>query len=276
MKLKSPPTCLSIAGSDPSGGAGVQADIKTFAVLQVYGCGVITSLTAQNSHRVKEVQAVSAPFIASQIELVLEDIPIDHIKIGMLGSKDAAQIVAKCLRHFSGQIVYDPVFKSTDGHNLFNDGDHSHLLEVVATSTVITPNIPELTAFTKEWCPQEASHFMKVQTLMERFPRLQAVIVTGGHAPQKDKEIVDCLYLRKDGTPKMICREHPRIKSRNVHGTGCAFAAAYTAYHLLTNKHETAFRKALSFMDKLLRVSAPYQGGMLHHLCQLTSVPTFN
>jgi len=265
---KPPRCCLSIAGSDPSGGAGIQADIKTFAALGIYGCGVITCLTAQNSRRLSSFKAVDGGFIEEQIGLVLEDLPINHIKIGMVGSKEAATAIARALKSFRGQIIYDPVLKASDGSSLVTTNALSHLMEVVQLATVITPNSEELALLHSQLTYKIEKPDSQAKQILKAFPNLQAVVVTGGHLHQDSDLIEDILVMKtpagKEAT--IEANEHRRIATENDHGTGCAFSSAYTAYHLKLQNHQEAFREAAGFMDKLLEVSSPYRGGMLHHL----------
>lgn len=259
---------MSIAGSDPSGGAGIQADIKTFAALNVYGSAVITCLTAQNSKRVSSFRAVPGDFIQEQIELVLDDLPISHIKIGMVGSPEAAQAITASLATFTGQIIFDPVLKGSDGSSLLGEGTMAQLLKVVGISTVITPNIPELEVLTQQPCNNKNEIHQQASLLLDRFPKLQAVVVTGGHYIPADNMVSDLLMVKSHPGQKPITKtvKHPRIVTDNSHGTGCAFSSAFTAYHLKQKNYLEAFVNTCQFIDKLLRVSSPYEGGMQHYM----------
>ena len=266
--MASPTACLSIAGSDPSGGAGIQADLKTFAALKIYGCAAITCLTAQNSQGVNSTQAVSGAFIKKQIELILADLPISHIKIGMVGSSEAALAISECLTNFKGQIILDPVLKASDGSTLTSTDSLPHLKTVVSIASVITPNIPELAALTNHSCANEKEIYQQASLLLKTYPKLRAVIVTGGHYQESNEIITDFLIIKPSlgGLPTIKKINHPRIITANTHGTGCAFSSALTAYHLKQNSYSMAFDSAVHFMDKLLQISSAYKGGMQHHL----------
>ena len=265
---KPPPACLTIAGSDPSGGAGIQADLKTFAALKVYGCAAITCLTAQNSRGVSSFQTVAGDFIREQIDLVLDDLPITHIKIGMVGSPEAAAAIAAALAGFKGQIIFDPVLRASDGTSLMTQGFLAQLLTVVSLATVITPNLPELRILTGHPCADSTEIIRQAGRLLTTFPALQAIVVTGGHLHPQAEEITDFLLVKtEDATaPTVETATHPRVQTSNTHGTGCTFASAFTAYHLQRNDYREAFFHTVDFMDRLLRSSASYRGGMQHHL----------
>jgi len=276
--LKPTEACLTIAGSDPSGGAGIQADLKTFTALNVYGCAVITCLTAQNSLGVLSYQAVDRDCIFEQIRLVLEDLPITHIKIGMIGSKDAALGIGNALQQFQGQIVYDPVLKASDGSTLTGHDALGHIREqVLSKATVITPNLPELEILTSSLCPTSDEAHVQALGLFEEFPQLEAVILTGGHFPEESAKtpntITDYLILKpmKELPPLIEKVLHKKIYTKNTHGTGCTFSSAFTAYHLQLENHMKAFCKTVAFMDQLLEKSSSYNtgkghGGLVHHL----------
>jgi hydroxymethylpyrimidine/phosphomethylpyrimidine kinase len=268
--------CLTIAGSDPSGGAGIQADLKTFTVLKVYGCAVITCLTAQNSKGVQAYQSVGHDFLRQQIRLVLEDLPIRHIKIGMVGTKEAAETIGEALSLFQGQIIYDPVLQASDGSSLIIPGTLEQLrAHVLSRATVITPNLPELQILTDAPCPDEQKALDQACRLFAIFPKLEAIALTGGHFPAESDEITDFLILRPVRGAKRETEIHKalhkRVKTRNTHGTGCTFSSAFTAYLLKEENHKKAFFKTVNFMDQLLRESALYDlgkghGGLAHHL----------
>ncbi len=268
--------CLTIAGSDPSGGAGIQADLKTFTALKVYGCAAITCLTAQNSKGVLSYKAIDGNFLYEQICLVLEDLPISHIKIGMVGSKEAARTIGKSLQGFKGQIIYDPVLKASDGSSLIQPGTLEQLQDhVLSKATVITPNLPELQILTDTSCetPQEA--ISQASHLFEKFPTLEAIVITGGHFPTESNALTDFLVIKPKSNskrgPQIEKSSHQRISTRNTHGTGCTFSSAFTAYHLKNGDHKKAFLKTVEFLDQLLRKSSLYyigsgHGGLVHHL----------
>ena len=270
-------TVLSIAGSDPSGGAGIQADLKTFTAIGVYGGAVLTSLTVQNTLGVRHMVPLAPDLVAAQIREVLADLTVSHIKIGMVSSAAIAVAIGEALQDFNGQVIYDPVMRATSGKSLLEEGAlpalENHLLGRV---TVLTPNLPELTQLNR----RQQNHAddpgkEAAADLFARFPRLQAVIVTGGHAEHPATTVTDHLWLRPlPGTAaSVITSSHPRIQTRNSHGTGCTFASAFTAYHQQTNDYRQAFALTVSFVDHLLRQSKTHtighgNGPLLHHLWQ--------
>ena len=263
---------LSIAGSDPSGGAGIQADLKTFTAIGVYGGAAITCLTAQNSLGVLSCLPIAAEFVKKQIQLVLADLPVSHIKTGMLGTDEIAGAIAETLHDFSGEIVCDPVLTASDGHELFRKTRGATGLEsLLHTATVLTPNLPELEILTtrKLKNPQEAAE--AATGLLARYPKLRAIALTGGHLREECREVEDFLILRHTSNPEILTSRHPRVVTQNTHGTGCTFASAFAAYHLLLGNDRDAFLKAVAFMDTVLQQSASLalgkgKGPLAHHL----------
>jgi len=263
---------LSIAGSDPSGGAGIQADIKTFTAIGVYGGAAITCLTAQNSLGVSSCLPVAPEFVKKQIHLVLADLPVSHIKTGMLGTDEIAGAMAEALRDFPGEIVCDPVLTASDGHELFRKTKNNPGLQaLLRTATILTPNLPELATLTglKLETPREATE--AATALLTRYPKLRAVALTGGHMQEQAGAVEDLLILRHESGQKILTAKHPRIATQNTHGTGCTFASAFAAYHLLHGNDQDAFFKAVAFMDNVLRQSADLalgkgKGPLAHHL----------
>lgn len=244
---------LSVAGSDPSGGAGIQADLKTFTALGVYGAAAITCLTAQNTHGIVALEPVSAEFVREQVAAVLADLPVSHIKTGMIGTGAVARSLGELLAVFQGEIICDPVLTASDGKPLLEaDGLADFLQHIAAHATVLTPNIPELSALSG--CPVKSAPDIApaVQVLFARFKKLRLILVTGGHLDVHSTTISDFLFQRN--TP-VFSLDHPRYDSSNTHGTGCTFAAAFTAHHLLTHDDTLSFKKTLAYMDTLLEAS---------------------
>ncbi|MBU4118269.1 MAG: bifunctional hydroxymethylpyrimidine kinase/phosphomethylpyrimidine kinase [Proteobacteria bacterium] len=263
---------LSIAGSDPSGGAGIQADLKTFTAIGVYGGAAITCLTAQNSLGVSSCLPVAPEFVKKQIELVLADLPVSHIKTGMLGTDEIAETMAEALHNFSGEIICDPVFTASDGHDLFrktkrNPGLHG----LLNTATVLTPNLPELVTLTGQKLETVHEAVEAAFALLARYPKLRAIALTGGHIREQADAVEDSLILRQESGRQILTAKHARIITRNTHGTGCTFASAFAAYHLLSGNYPDAFFKASAFMDTVLKQSANLslgsgKGPLAHHL----------
>ena len=272
------PAVLSIAGSDPSGGAGIQADLKTFTAIGVYGGAVISSLTVQNTMGVRKVYPLPPEQVREQIEAVLADLSVSHIKIGMVGTISTAKVISEALADFHGEVIYDPVMRATSGKTLVEENASAALAEhLVARATVVTPNLPELLALTGH-TNAEITEADATALLFRRFPLLKAVALTGGHNPEISDTITDQLFLRQKNntTPIPFARCHPKISTANSHGTGCTFASAFAAYHQLTRDYLTAFESTVSFMAQLVHQSASYKigngnGPLLHHLFRTSS-----
>ncbi len=218
------PRALTIAGSDSGGGAGIQADLKTFAAMGVYGASAITAVTAQNTREVSDWLAMPETLVAAQIDAVLGDIGADAVKTGMLANVSIIETVAAKLReHQVTQLVVDPVMVAKGGHKLLEDGAIvamiSHLLPL---ALVVTPNIPEAEVLTG----MRITSWDDARTAAEKIVAMGArnVVVKGGHA-EDTASSTDLFY---DGAR---FREYParRIDTSSTHGTGCTFASAIAA-----------------------------------------------
>ncbi len=262
---------LTVAGSDPSGGAGIQADLKTFCRLGVYGAAAITCLTVQNTRGVQAVHCLDAGLVVDQVAAVLDDLPVTHIKTGMLGTAAIARQLGRLLARFTGEVVVDPVLVSSSGHPLF-EADSLAVFQddFLPAATVITPNRPELELLAGHACPDRETVVAACRTLFLRYPRLRTICVTGGHFHAGEGQVIDYL-VRRSATadaPLVTSREHPRIEKRIGHGTGCTFAAGFAAYHLLTDDDEAAFTGAVDFVADLLATSPVMGHGtapLAHH-----------
>jgi len=250
------PTALIIAGSDPTGGAGIQADLKTLTDLGVYGAAVITCITAQNSHGVSRFQPLAPDLVHDQILAVLSDHHVTHIKIGMIGTAGIAAVIEEILQEFTGQVVYDPVLSATTGHGLAGPDALAAMKQLLLPRvTVLTPNLPELTKITGRKIEKKEDIFQATQTLFTRYPALQCVVVKGGHGRTTEGTMTDYCFLRHDR--RQI--RHPVIDTKNSHGTGCALASAFCAYHLKTRSFEQSFTWSVEYLQRLLVESAPYK-----------------
>jgi len=216
-------TALTIAGSDPSGGAGVQGDLKTFHAHGVYGMAVVTALTAQNTRGVTAVHDVPAPFVARQLEAVLTDIPVGAAKTGMLSVTDTVDTVASVLSRLRVPfLVVDPVMVATSGDALLRDDAVGLLVErLFPLATLVTPNLPEAERLTEMRIETPADMRRAAVRLRERGAR--AVLLKGGHLP--GDQVVDLLYA--DGAFHEFCDR--RIRTDHTHGTGCALSAGIAA-----------------------------------------------
>ncbi len=235
------PKSMTIAGSDSGGGAGIQADLKTFAAFGVYGTSVITAITAQNTNRVTGIQAVEVELITSQYEAVLEDIGTNSIKIGMLFNAQIVDAVAKMLkRNNPGNIVLDPVMISKSGDNLLRSDCIDVLRsELIPLATVVTPNIPEGEELTGIKIVDKDSMIEAAKSIIEM--GAQSVIMKGGHM---SGDPVDYFF---DGQ-NSIELVSKRIDTKNTHGTGCTFSSAVAANLALGNDLEESTRIAQSYV----------------------------
>ncbi|WP_150286498.1 bifunctional hydroxymethylpyrimidine kinase/phosphomethylpyrimidine kinase [Rhabdaerophilum calidifontis] len=214
---------LTIAGSDSGGGAGIQADLKTFSALGVYGASVITALTAQNTRGVQGIHDVPADFVAAQMASVLGDLAVDAVKIGMLSVPATIEAVAAGLAAYSGPVVLDPVMVAASGDPLLTEAAIGTLVaRLLPRADVLTPNLPEAARLLGEpIATDEAAMAAQGRALLARGPK--AVLVKGGHGT--GPEALDLLV-----TPAGITRlAAPRIPSRNSHGTGCTLSSAIAA-----------------------------------------------
>ncbi len=218
------PIALTIAGSDPSGGAGIQADLKTFAEFDVYGASVITALTAQNTRGVFGVHAVPQDFIRAQFDAVIGDLDIGAIKTGMLGDAETVRTVAEMLKRASNiPVVVDPVMVASSGDPLLATDAIAVMREELAPlAALLTPNLPEAALLLGEAiATDEAEAARQGQALLRLGAK--AVLVKGGHG--LGHEAVDIL-VTGDGAARFA---RPRIATANTHGTGCTLSAAIAA-----------------------------------------------
>lgn len=264
-------TLLSIAGSDPSGGAGIQADLKTMTSIGVYGAAAVTCLTVQNSRGVQEIHPLPAALVGNQIRAVLEDHHVSHIKIGMIGTIEVMEILGEILESFPGVVVYDPVLASTTGESLLQQEGlpflKRHLLHRV---TILTPNIGELEQLTDTRINSTKDALGSATLLLKDFPDLQAVVIKGGHLESTNDTIVD--FLMQQGGILHDSKRN-RQKSCNLHGTGCSYASALASYLNLGRDIVSAFKMAGDYMDRIIHcgreicmVKSGENGPLCHHL----------
>lgn len=219
---------VSIAGVDPSGGAGLLADLKTFSALGVYGCGVAAALTAQNTLTVTGVHVPPTDFLRLQIDTLFADIRLDATKIGMLGSADVTTTVADRLAHWqAANVVLDPVMVAKSGDSLLAKGAIATMREALFPQAfLITPNLPEAGVLLEQRAPESVNEMYRAaERLRELLPLSSErwVLLKGGHLP--GNEVVDLLF---DGD-RMVELPAPRIATKNTHGTGCTLSSAVAA-----------------------------------------------
>jgi hydroxymethylpyrimidine/phosphomethylpyrimidine kinase len=252
------PTVLTIAGSDSSGGAGIQADIKTISSLGVYACSAITAITAQNTLGVRSIQGVDPSILKDQIEAVFEDLHVDAVKTGMLYSADSVRIVAECIRKYSPRyFVLDPVMVSTSGSRLMTDDAIVAIQELLfPLATVITPNIFEAEILTGLKIQNQESMQEAADILIER---CNAVLMKGGHLA--GDESIDMLFEKdKDGSGI----RSPFIETQNTHGTGCTLSSAIASFLALGNNLKEAFIESKDYIIHSLYAGKDVKTGNGH------------
>jgi len=254
---------VTIAGSDSGGGAGIQADLKTFAALGVYGASVITALTAQNTLGVAAIHEVPADFVTAQLDAVFSDFTISAVKIGMLGTAAVIEAVTAALaRHQARNVVLDPVLKATSGATLLRPDAIGALHKLIAITRLLTPNIPEA-AMLLDLPPARDETEMGAQAERLLTFGATAVLIKGGHA--EGRESVD-LLVDAHGCQRFAA---PRIATDNTHGTGCTLASAIAAGLANNLALPEAVRQAKAYVSAAIaaadRLDVGHGRGPLHH-----------
>jgi hydroxymethylpyrimidine/phosphomethylpyrimidine kinase len=258
------PVALTIAGSDSSGGAGIQADLKSFAALGVYGASVITALTAQNTKGVTGIHQVPAEFVTAQIDAVFSDLAVGAVKIGMVADLAVIDAIAAGLDRWSPKhVVLDPVMVATSGDRLLaNEAVDALRTKLVPRASLITPNLPEAAALLDE--PVAASE-SAIEAQGKRLLALgcRAVLIKGGHG--QGAESIDYL-VRESGT---IALSAPRVATKNTHGTGCTLSSVIAAALAKSDDMETAVRNAKKWISAAIaaadRFTVGHGHGPVHH-----------
>ncbi|WP_082232333.1 bifunctional hydroxymethylpyrimidine kinase/phosphomethylpyrimidine kinase [Halobacillus massiliensis] len=246
--MKRVSTALTIAGTDPSGGAGIQADLKTFQELQSYGMSVITSVVSQNTTGVKDVHHLPADFIKSQLKAVSDDIAIDGFKTGMIATNEMMKVIADWIPQTSAPYVMDPVMVATSGDSLIDEEARSLLKEhLLPLTSLVTPNIPEAEFLLCVKIKNTEDMKFAAEEICKRF-QAGAALVKGGHL---EGEAVDYLF---DGS-NMHTFSSERIETKNTHGTGCTYSAAITAYLGQGVPLPLAVEKSKQFVTEAIRYS---------------------
>lgn len=257
MKLKA---ALTIAGSDSSGGAGIQADLKTMMANGVYGCSAITALTAQNTTGVTAIENVSPSFLEKELDCIFKDIYPDAVKIGMVSEKELIDVIVEKLKFYDAKhIVVDPVMVATSGSKLLNDSAIETLCEkLFPIAEVLTPNIPEAEVLTGEQITDQESMIKAAQWISEKYGC--AVLLKGGH---NCNDANDLLW-----SDKTIRWYHGRrIDNPNTHGTGCTLSSAIASNLAKDIALEEAVENAKEYISGALEAGLDLgQGsGPLHH-----------
>jgi hydroxymethylpyrimidine/phosphomethylpyrimidine kinase len=258
------PVALTIAGSDSSGGAGVQADLKTFAALGVFGASAITALTAQNTRGVTGIHAVPAEFVTAQIDAVFSDLAVGAVKIGMVAQAGSIDAIAAALSRWKPRhIVLDPVMVATSGDRLLaSDAVEALRTRLIPLASVITPNLPEAAALLDE---PVATSEAEVESQGRRLLALgcRAVLIKGGHG--EGAESTDYLVFPEN----TIALAAPRVATRNTHGTGCSLSSAVAAGLARGDDLERAVRSAKAWISAAIaaadRFSVGHGHGPIHH-----------
>ncbi len=250
---------LTIAGSDSGGGAGIQADLKTFAALGCYGMTAITALTAQNTVGVQAIHAVPPEFLRSQLQSVLDDIGVDAVKIGMLHTPEVVRTVAWAIGHYGLQrVVLDPVMVATSGDRLIADETVEVLVrELFPLATVVTPNLDEAALLIGR--PIQGADALEDAGRSLLAMGARAALVKGGHLA--GDEVVDLLVQPEQPSLRLASQ---RIASRNVHGTGCTLSSAIAAHLAQGLPLDAAVQRARDYILRAIAEGAAVQTGLGH------------
>jgi hydroxymethylpyrimidine/phosphomethylpyrimidine kinase len=254
---------LTIAGSDSGGGAGIQADIKTFSALGTYAASVLTAITAQNTRGVTAVEDISVPLIVAQMDAIFSDLDVDAVKIGMVSRSETILAIAERLRHYKRGVVLDPVMVATSGDRLLQQEAIETLKqELVPLAAVVTPNLPEAALLTDLPIAANQSEMARQADVILK-AGARAVLIKGGHGNGPDS--TDLLL---DGNEVKVFSA-PRIDTKNDHGTGCTLAAAITAHLAKGYSLTDAVEQSKDYLHKALQASVGlsigHGRGPVHH-----------
>ncbi len=263
------PRILVIAGSDSGGGAGIQADIRTVTMLGGHAMTALTAITAQNTVGVQAVMPVPAAIVRAQIDSVADDIGVDAVKIGMLGSAEVAHAVADWLEGRRVPIVLDPVLVATSGAALADAGVVAALDRLAALATVVTPNTPELERLSGRTIASEADRRPAAEALLHR-TGARAVLAKGGHGigDLGAATLRDTLYERDGGAVRETIWQSERIDTRHTHGTGCTLASAIATGLATGLSLNDAITRGIAFVRAAIRAAPGFGAGhgpMGHH-----------
>ena len=259
MTIKRYARILTIAGSDSGGGAGIQADMKTFAALGCFGMSAITAITAQNTMGVTAIHGLPPEMVGAQMDAVFNDIGVDAVKIGMLHALDLVRMVALKLRHWQPQtIILDPVMVATSGARLIEPETINVLMqELFPLASLVTPNLDELVLLSGGApISTVAEMSAAAQSLLAK--GCKAILAKGGHL---DGTVLTDLYVTANTTIRM---DAPRIESHNLHGTGCTLSSAIAAFCGLGLPLEEAIVQARAFITRAISDGADVTTGKGH------------
>lgn len=261
MNKRLPPPCVvTIAGTDPSGGAGIQADIKAISATGSYAASIITALVAQNTQGVQAIQEVPTPFVRQQFDSVFQDLPVKAVKIGMLHHQQMIDTVSKALEHYRPAIiVFDPVMVAKNGCALIDPTTIDFLKErLLQQCSVITPNIPEAEKLLNRTITSRAAMGEAAATLGQQFQL--DVLVKGGHFASD--EAADVLYVSH--TKQLHWFHQPRVPTHNTHGTGCSLSAAIASYLAQNFTLVEAIATAKRYLTQAIQAGSQLQLGQGH------------
>lgn len=259
---------LTIAGVDPSGGAGVLADVKTMAALGTYACAVIAALTAQNTQCLTGIEPVSPHFLGLQIDTLFQDVRIDAVKIGMLGQAPIVYKVAEKMEQYAPDfVVLDPVMVAKSHDRLLEKKAISALLEsMLPQAHMITPNLPEAGDILQQTPPENLKEMHRYAERLHRLMNSSGerwVLLKGGHLPSQ--ELVDVLF----NGDTMLDITHPRIDTKNTHGTGCSLSSAICALQAKLGDVSKATQLAIDYIHQALahadKLSVGQGHGPIYH-----------
>ncbi len=235
-----PVSALTMAGSDSGGGAGIQADLKTFSAFEVHGLSVITSLTAQNTQGVEDISNISAGFIEKQIDAVMEDFDVKWAKTGMLSKRDSIETVLEKAKEYDLNLVVDPVMEAASGDSLLEKGTFGALKDLIGEAKLVTPNLNEAS----ELANMKINSVEDMKDAAEKIGRFgpKNILIKGGHL---DEPKIHNILLQGNN---FLEYETERIEADNIHGTGCTFSAAITAQLAMGEEIRPAVKKAGDFM----------------------------
>ncbi len=251
------PITLSIAGSDPSGGAGIQADIKTISATGSFAASVITALTAQNTQGVRGIHEIDAVFIEDQLHAVLEDLSVSTIKIGMLSNEKTIASIVNVLTHYTIPIILDPVMIAKSGHALLNSTAVFTLKnQLCPLATLITPNLPEAERLLEESISSKEEMSLAAITLGQSLKT--NILIKGGHAGFLNTPD-DVFYSKEEDSCTWLRGE--RVHTKNTHGTGCTLSSAIASYLAQACPLLEAISQAKHYVTQCLKNSADFHVG---------------
>ncbi|WP_138005146.1 bifunctional hydroxymethylpyrimidine kinase/phosphomethylpyrimidine kinase [Halalkalirubrum salinum] len=254
---RSPPVAATIAGSDSGGGAGIQADLKTMAAHGVFGTSIVTAVTAQNTRGVEGSYPLDTEQVRAQYKAVVDDFDVGAIKTGMLATAPIVETVTASVRSFEGPVVVDPVMIAATGDRLLSEAAEDAYGELIAESTLVTPNADEATALTGMHIRTAADAAAAGRALVDR--GADAALVKGGHID--GETVVDTLVRRKRDAVAVDRFEHERVDTDATHGSGCTLSSAIAARLARGAALDSAVELSVEFMGRAVRYGVDVGGG---------------